>query len=299
MRPSFFAIFTLPALGAFAMSSQHTKSVKTGDGVRLQYSQTGPPSGQQLLFLTGWRQAALEWRKQTDYFSSAGFRVTALDFRGHGESEEPDFGYRVSRFAADLNDVLTQLNLKKVTIIGHSMGCSVAWAWWDQYPEARKRVAKFVFVDQAATTVKDPHWTDEQAADLAAIFTPNTPYDLAADMAEQLGPLVRSMFTPNVSESDFEWVLSQNKKMSDAHSGTLLIDHASKDWRDVLPRITVPSLVIAGAVSVFPAKGIEGVARQIPGAESYTFTAEEKGSHFMFWENPERFNQVVEAFVTK
>ena len=290
--------FAFQFLGAFSMDQQFTSALKTGDGVRLHYNQTGPRDGQQLLFITGWRQAAVEWRKQVEYFSSAGFRVTTFDFRGHGDSDEPDFGYRISRFAADLNDVLTQLNLKNVTIIGHSMGCSVTWAWWDQYPDTHKRIAKLVFVDQSANLVKDPHWTDAQAAQISAIFTPGAVYDLAADMPAQLAPFVRSMFTPSISESDYEWVLSQNKKMSDAHAATLIIDHAFRDWRDVLPRITVPTLALGGELSISPPAGIEWIATQIPGAQHYIFTAAEKGSHFMFWENPERFNSVVKGFLT-
>ncbi|KAK4233780.1 AB hydrolase superfamily protein YdjP [Achaetomium macrosporum] len=280
------------------MDQQYTSALKTGDGVRLRYNQTGPSEGQQLLFITGWRQAAVEWRKQVEYFSSAGFRVTTFDWRGHGDSDKPDFGYRISRFAADLNDVLTQLDLKTVTIVGHSMGCSIAWAWWDQYPDVRERIAKFVFVDQSAAMVRDPHWTDEQAAQFSAIFTPGAVYDLAADMAAQLVPLMRSLFAPSVSESDFEWVLSQNKKMSDAHAAALLLDHAFRDWRDVLPRITIPTLVLVGELSILPPSRIPWVATQIPGAQHYTFTAAEKGSHFMFWENPERFNSVVKDFLT-
>lgn len=300
MRPSLLlGCFAIPFHGAFAMNQPQPPTIKTGDGVRLHYNQTGPPSGQQLLFITGWRQAAVEWRKQADYFSSVGFRVTTFDLRGHGDSEEPDFGYRISRFAADLHDVLTQLNLKDVTIVGHSMGCSIAWAWWDQYPDARKRIAKLVLVDQAAVMVADPHWTDAQAAQLSAIFTPGAAYDLAADMTAQLAPLVKGMFTASVSDSDYEWVLAQNKKMSDAHSAALFLDHAFKDWRDVLPRITVPTFVIAGAASIFPPAGIEWVATQIPGAQQYTFTAAEKGSHFVFWENSDKFNSLVKDFVTR
>ncbi|KAK5657200.1 hypothetical protein OQA88_3258 [Cercophora sp. LCS_1] len=293
--PFFLAFSAFHILSAMASPT----TIKTSDGIRLQYTQTGPKNGQQLLFITGWRQAAVEWRKQAEYFSSVGFRVTTFDLRGHGDSEEPEFGYRISRFASDLNDVLSQLNLKKVTIIGHSMGCSVAWAWWDQYPESHKRIDKLVFVDQSASMVKDPHWTDAQAAQISAIFTPDAVYDLANDIGAQLAGLVKGMFTASVSESDIEWVLTQNRKMSDAHSGALLIDHAFKDWRDVLPRIDVPSLVIAGEASIFPPAGIEWVATQIPGAKNYTFTAAEKGSHFMFWENPEKFNSVVEKFVKK
>ncbi|KAK3373489.1 Alpha/Beta hydrolase protein [Lasiosphaeria ovina] len=239
---------------------RHTDTIKTGDGVRLSYNQTGPRNGQQLLFVTGWRQAAVEWRKQVKYFSSVGFRVTTFDMRGHGESDEPDFGYR--------------------------------------YPDARKRVAKLVLVDQTADIIRDPSWTDAQAALISAIFTPNAVYDLYADiLAGQLEPLVRGMFTSSVSESDFEWFLSQNKKMSDVNAAALLLDHSFKDWRDVLPRISVPTLVLAGEVSVFPHAGIEWIATQVPGARNYTFTAAEKGSHFVFWENPERFNSVLLDFL--
>ena len=93
--------FAFQFFGAFSMSQQCISALRTGDGIRLNYNQTGPREGQQLLFITGWRQAQVEWRKQVDYFSSQGFRVTTFDMRGHGDSEEPDFGYRISRFAAD------------------------------------------------------------------------------------------------------------------------------------------------------------------------------------------------------
>lgn len=301
MRLSLFLVTTFRLLGAVAMSphAPSPSTLVTSDNIRLTYTQTGPPSGPPILFIPGWRQAAIEWRKQSAYFSSAGFRVTTFDMRGHGESEEPAFGYRISRFAADLDDLLTHLNLRNLTIIGHSMGCSVAWAWWDQYPSSHKRVAKFVFVDQAAAMVKNPAWTDEYAAQISAIFTPLDLFALANDISNQLEPLVTGMFTPVVSATDLEWVLAQNRKMSDANSAALLVDHSFADWRDVLPRITVKSLVLAGEVSVFPPRGVEWVAQQIPGAESYTFTKAEKGSHFAFWENPERFNEVVEAFLRK
>jgi len=286
-------------IGTASATRSCTTAIKTGDGIRLHYNQTGPETGQQILFITGWRQAAAEWRKQADYFSSAGFSVTTYDMRGHGDSEEPEFGYRMSRFAADLNDLLKKLDLKDVTIIGHSMGSSVIWAWWDQYPQAHHRISHLVLVDQTAVIVADPHWPPELTTEVGAIFSPDAIFDLANDMANQLEPLVKGMFTPAVSDSDLEWILAQNRKMSDAHSASVFIDHALADWRDVLPRITVPSLILGGEVSVFPAKAIAWIATQIPGAESYTFTAAEKGSHFVFWENPERFNSVVEAFITK
>ncbi|WXC54053.1 hypothetical protein SNK03_000058 [Fusarium graminearum] len=274
-----------------------TGTITTGDGVSLTYNQSGPEAGKPLLFVPGWRQSAAEWKKQVEYFSKNGFRVTTYDMRGHGESAKPKFGYRVSRFASDLNDLITQLHLKDLTIVGHSMGSSITWAFWDQYPTSHKFIRKLVFTDQSADFVIDPTWPKEKAREMAAIFTPDAVYQTAADLATQGPALVKSMFTDAVSKADYDWIIAQNLKMSDKNAGTLLIDHAFRDWRDVLPNINVPALVIAGELSIFPYQGVEWVATQIPGAQHYTFTAAEKGSHFVFWENPEKFNSVVRKFI--
>ncbi|KAJ4027648.1 hypothetical protein NW756_004819 [Fusarium oxysporum] len=238
--------------------------VKTQDGIKLNYTQAGPYSGQNLLFIPGWRQTAAEWKKQVKYFSDSGYRVTAYDMRGHGESEKPDFGYRLSRFGADLNDVLTTLNLRNSSVL-----------------------------------VRDPTWTKQQADTWsAALFTPEQTYTFAHNMTLETPPFAKSMFSPRISEADYKWVFSENQKMSDKHAATLLINHAFADWRDVLPRIDIPSLVISGDISVNNASGIAWAASQIPGAKSRTFTATEKGSHFIFWENPKLFNQVIREFIT-
>ncbi|KAH6634912.1 Alpha/Beta hydrolase protein [Chaetomium sp. MPI-SDFR-AT-0129] len=289
-------------LGVSAIASeQGTGFVLTQDGVRLQYNQSGPLDGQNIVFIHGWRQTAAQWQKQVDYFSNASFRVTTYDMRGHGESEKPTFGYRVSRLAADLNDLLRQLKLTNVTLVGHSMGCSVAWAWWDQYHHDHRPspVNSLILVDQPATLARNPNWTDEQAAEVSALFLPNQVYDLANDMAGQLVGLLRSMFTDTIPDAEFDWIVSQNRKMSDANAAALLIDHSFRDWRDVFPCIDVPTLVLAGDLSIAPPRGVEWIASQIPGAEHYTFSSEEKGSHFAFWENPDRFNAVVEDFLKR
>lgn len=276
-----------------------TALLKTRDGIHLKYTQAGPIDGQNLLFIPGWRQTAAEWKKQVKYFSDTGYRVTTYDMRGHGESEKPDFGYRLSRFGADLYDVLTALDLRHVSIIAHSMGSSVTWAFWDQYPDERKRIDRIAIVDQSSVLIADPTWTKEEAeTHSAALFTPAQTYTFAKNMTLEIPVFVRQMFTSNVSESDYKWVLAENKKISDQHAATLLINHAFADWRDVLPRIDIPCLVISGDDSLNNASGISWAATQIPGAKSHTFTSEEKGSHFMFWENPDLFNSVIEDFVS-
>ncbi|PNP74965.1 hypothetical protein FNYG_11689 [Fusarium nygamai] len=148
-----------------------TGAIITGDGVSLTYTQQGPEDGKQMLFIHGWHQTAAQWQKQVAYFPMAGFRVTTYDLRGHGDFSKPTYGYRISRFAADLNDLLAKLNLKDFTIVAHSMGCCVTWAFWDQYPDSRKLITRLVLVDEPATLVIDPTWPEGKAEELATIFT--------------------------------------------------------------------------------------------------------------------------------
>lgn len=281
------------------MSPPTTGHINTNDGVRLAYAQTGPESGDNILFIPGWRQTAAQWHKQVSHFETS-YRVTTFDYRGHGDSDKPAFGHRIYRYAADLLDLLTQLNLRRVHIVGHSMGCSIIWALFDIFPtQARDLVAGVVLVDQSPCMTADPSWTPELAKQLAAIFSPSTAFELGKDIAPATAGLVKGMFTAGADAKDVEFALERSSLMSDEAASALLRDHASKDWRDVLPRLGVPALVVAAEGSVFPAEGVKWISEQIPGARLVTFDKEEGGSHFMFYENPDKFNSAVEDFLRR
>lgn len=273
-----------------------TGFVTTNDGVRLAYTQTGPASGPSLVLIAGWRQTAAQWRKQVAHFEGT-YRVTTYDHRGHGGSNDPGHGHRVYRYAADLLDVLTQLGLSGSRVVAHSMGCSIIWALFDLDPaRARQLVSRVVLVDEAPIMTADPAWSPEHARSLGAIFSPAMPYELGKDMHTATAGLVTGMFTDKISAEDRDWALEQNYTVSDETAAALLRDHASMDWRDVLPRFDIPALVIAAEGSLFPAESVRAVGERIPGAKTVTFEKEEGGSHFMFWENPEKFHGLVEEF---
>ncbi len=48
--------------------------------------------------------------------------MIAVDMRGHGESDKPEFGYKIGRLAKDTHDLIQALDLDEVNILGHSMG---------------------------------------------------------------------------------------------------------------------------------------------------------------------------------
>ena len=82
------------------MKTFSKNSVRTSDGVRLNLIEAG--EGEVLLLLPGWSQSAALFRHQLEGLSDR-YRVIALDWRGHGDSEKIETGYRISRLAMDLH----------------------------------------------------------------------------------------------------------------------------------------------------------------------------------------------------
>lgn len=283
-----------------AVPTSTTGFITTTDGVRLSYSQTGPTTGPNIIFIHGWRQSGAQWSKQVAHFSPS-YRVTTYDYRGHGDSDKATFGHRVYRYAADLHDLLTQLHLRDAVVVAHSMGCAVIWAFWDLYgpAHAKEFLARVVFVDQSPSLVADPAWSTEEAQDRAAVFPPNVPYELTANTRASTMGLMKGFFTDKISQEDFDWSVEQVLKTSDETAAALLKDMAFIDWWDVFPRISIPSIVVAAEGSIFSVVALRRIGEQIPVCEVVEFKKEEGGSHFMFWENPEKFNAVVEGFAKK
>ncbi|KAI1806940.1 alpha/beta-hydrolase [Daldinia bambusicola] len=275
--------------------------VTVADGVRLRYWQDGPVSGPNIVFVPGWVQTAAQFRKQVEHFKAT-FRVTTYDHRGHGESDKPSFGYRVSRLAADLATLLAHLDLRDAVLVGHSMGAAVLWSHWDLFPGDRDRITKLVFIDQAPCMTIDPSWSPEQAAEVGALFTASQRFDIATGLRgpewkEAWSGVSRSFFTAEAEPADLEWVLAQQMKASRESAAALIADHIALDYRDIIPRISVPTLTVAGRGSLFPTAGAEWIGKQT-GGRVEIFEKEEGGSHSMFWENPEKFNGILGEFLS-
>lgn len=95
----------------------------TQDGVRLVYSDTG--SGPTLLFHQGFSLTRMVWDQVVDELAPT-FRCITFDPRGHGASDAPATGYTVDRLAEDLGDLASALDLRHVTLVGHSLGGAAA-----------------------------------------------------------------------------------------------------------------------------------------------------------------------------
>ncbi len=269
----------------------------TNDGTRLHYIEAG--SGKPLVMIPGWSQTAAQFRDQIAGLSDR-YRVIAIDMRGHGESDKPDHGYRIQRLSADVHEFLTANRLTNVTLAGHSMGCSVIWGYWELY--GKDRLAKLILIDQMPMITANPVWSDKEKEDAGAILDKDSLYSVTNALAGPDGVkttegFITGMFTKQYPREEVAWVIEQNLKMPREYAARLLYDHATNDWRDVIPLINIPTLVVGAKTSLVVWKSQVWVGSQIPGSRVEIFEEDEGGNHFMFMENSEKFNRIVKEFM--
>src|SRR5580700_6690365 len=176
----------------------------TSDGVQLSYIRQG--SGRPVVLLHGWSQCAEEFKHQIGSLS-ARYDVIAVDQRSHGESEKVSYGLKISRLAKDLYELLTELDLNEVALLGHSMGSSVIWCYFDLFgPE---RLSKIILIDQSPFLTSDPNWTQQELEDSGAGLTAQQVFDIVAALrskeAEQvtrkiIDGMVTQHATPEMKE---------------------------------------------------------------------------------------------------
>jgi pimeloyl-ACP methyl ester carboxylesterase len=181
------------------------------------------------------------------------------------------------------------------------MGCAVIWSYWEHF--GSDRLSKLILIDQAPTAIAWPGWTEEEKATAGTLFDPTSLDDTAASLSGPDGVktienfITNVFFTSSFPQQQRAWVLAENLKFPGRYAARLMVDHSAQDWRDVIPRITLPSLVIGGRASFFTPTSQEWIGQQISGARVEIFDEHEGGSHFMWLENPAKFNQLVRAFM--
>src|ERR1700694_5753543 len=97
-----------------------TVGKENSTSIDLYYEDHG--AGTPVVLIHGWPLSGASWEKQTAALLQAGHRVITYDRRGFGRSGKPSVGYNYDTFAADLDIVLSTLNLSGVSLVGFSMG---------------------------------------------------------------------------------------------------------------------------------------------------------------------------------
>jgi len=110
--------------------------------IELYYEDHG--TGQAVVLIHGYPLDGHSWERQSRALLDAGYRVITYDRRGFGASSQPTVGYDYDTFAADLNTLLTTLDLRDVVLVGFSMGTGELARYVSTY--GAERVAKLAFL---------------------------------------------------------------------------------------------------------------------------------------------------------
>jgi pimeloyl-ACP methyl ester carboxylesterase len=262
-------------------------TVTTNDGAGLYYEDHG--SGRPLVFVNGWCMTTRFWQGQVDDLASE-FRCITYDPRDFGQSEKVQRGRRMARYARDLYDLMVALDASDAVVVGWSTGGAIALCYADLF--AGERLAGMVVVDQSPCNRSQPGWpwgfgTAEQCEEFIRLA--------AADLPAVGADLIRDMFAEPPPAEVAEWMLAEVLKTPPDTASEIERDDFQQDWRDVLPQIAVPTLVVTGAHSkIFPSEAIRYLAGQIPGARLEVFP---NSGHVPFIEERDRFNEVLRGFV--
>ena len=117
-------------------------TITTKDGTQIYYKDWG--KGPVVTFSHGWPLSSDAWDGQMLFLEQNGFRVVALDRRGHGRSSQAATGNDMNGYADDLAAVIEALDLKDATLVGHSTGGGEVARYIGRH--GTKRVAKAVLV---------------------------------------------------------------------------------------------------------------------------------------------------------
>ncbi|ROW08056.1 hypothetical protein VPNG_06059 [Cytospora leucostoma] len=246
--------------------------------------------------------------------------VVAPDMRGHGASGRSKGGYHVARLAADLQTIVKFLRQSqddvKIVPVGCSIGAAVLWTYVELFGDAD--FAGFVFADQAPLQDRSPfdRWDaskshlgcyDEATMLNAQRAWTETPYAAHQGLvSECLGYRFAPEDGDNISleqaANDEEFFTGISRLCDGVWLARLLADHTRYDHREAIEGITKPTLVLAGRrTGCFPLEGMKETATRVkngsgrPGLARWSVF---DGGHWMFYEEPERFNRELAEFVS-
>jgi pimeloyl-ACP methyl ester carboxylesterase len=284
---------------------EETTGSAHGAGVTLRYSRWRG-GGAPIVVLHGGGQTRHAWEESCAHLGELGYDVTALDLRGHGESEwAPDQAYGLKDFAADVVAVLPQLGHRRAALLGFSLGGLASLYLTARHPEL---CAALMLVDVAprletegVRRIRDFMSRHESFGTLDEVvaalreYNPNRPPD--SIRAESLTRNLRRR-----PDGRYEWHYDKyfrtpvtTDENGEYRSRIMGITHEEllADAR----RVRCPTLVVRGAMSdVLSEEGVRELLETIPHAEAATV---DRAGHQVAGDRNDAFLVAVQPFLER
>jgi non-heme chloroperoxidase len=262
--------------------------------IKLHYEDHG--SGKPVVLIHGFPFSGRAWEKEETALLGAGYRVVTYDRRGFGDSSQPSVGYDYDTFTADLDTLLTTLDLKDAVLVGHSMGTGEITHYLAT--KGSGRVRKGVLVSPIPPfllkTGDNPDGVDKSVFDgiQQAILDDRFAY--------------LTQFNNDFFNVDQNLGKSVSQEVLDAHWGIAVAASPTgtyecpptwlTDFRDDLPKLDVPILVIQGDQDrILP---YEKTGKRLPDMiKDCRLVTYQGGSHGIPWTHAAEINEELLKFI--
>jgi non-heme chloroperoxidase len=262
--------------------------------IDLYYEDHG--TGQPVVLIHGYPLNGHSWELQERAILEAGYRVIAYDRRGWGQSSKPTVGHDYDTFAADLNALLEHLDLNDVVLVGFSMGSGEVTRYLGKYGSDR--------VSKAALLGAIPPFllkTDDNPEGVDNAVFDGIKEAVLKDRYAYFKDFLDNFYNVDVFGgtriSDQAWQNSFNVAcIGSAHASYACVDTWLTDFRDDLPKIDVPTLVIHGTADrILP---YSSTAERLPGLiKDVKLVSVKDGPHNIAWTHPDVVNPALLAFL--
>ena len=262
--------------------------------IEIYYEDHG--EGRPVVLIHGFPLSGRAWERQERALLAAGHRVITYDRRGFGRSSQPTGGYDYDTFAADLDKLLTALDLTDADLAGHSMGGGEIARYLGKYGSARIRKAVIIsgVPPYLLKTPETPNGAPQEVFDeIAAALT--------ADRFAYFTEWNKNFF--NLDENLGKRISAEavqdawNTAVSASPTGTIAcVATWITDFRADLPKIDIPVLVLHGTADrILPIEATgPRTHEQIKNSE---YAAIEGADHGLCWTHAEEVNEHLLTFL--
>jgi non-heme chloroperoxidase len=271
-----------------------TVGTENSTDIELYYEDHG--TGQPVVLIHGYPLDGSSWEKQTAALLDAGYRVITYDRRGFGKSSKPTTGFDYDTFATDLNSLMESLDLRDAVLVGFSMGTGEVGRYLGNH--GSERVAKAVFLGSLEPYLLQ---TDDNPDGV-----PQKVFDgLLAGVTEDRYAFFTQFFAnffntdENLGGRLSQEALDANQQLAysaSAHASVWAQPPWLTDFREDIPKIDVPSLVVHGTADNILPIDVTGrrFARALP---SSAYVEIEGAPHGMLWTHHQEVNEALLAFL--
>lgn len=264
--------------------------ILTRDNTKIYYEDEG--SGQTILLIHGWAANRNSFIVAKKYLSK-NYRVITYDLRGHGLSEVTKHGLTMESFAMDLEDLICKIGLEDLIIMGWSMGAQVLFKYVQMY--GCKRLKGIGIIDMTPKLINDDSWN---LGLYNGSFTHEDNLTYLTGMCNHWMRFMDDFYytvSQDLTEGQLKYIRKDNARNTPHVTIALWIAMAKGDYREVVTKINVPTIIMYGDKhTLYSKETFNYLNSHIPNSQLVKF---EGCTHILVVENPVKFCNVVEAFI--